>query len=164
MNQPIHDDELNRVLLKPRFKMKFNESKEDILEQFRLHIEKDHSDYISKIVDHHIVIDVANEKEHFWSPQLHVEIETEEGFTIVKGILGPLLDSLWADATGSLSVDMLKSKMAAIKIPGRIIHNVPGRPKWVTRVMATIGPSAIPKFPPTEKIAMPEALLSPVKK
>ena len=89
MNQPIHDDELNRVLLKPRFKMKFNESKEDILEHFRLHIEKDQGDYISKIVDHHIVFDVAKEKEHFWSPQLHVELETEEGFTIVKGILGP---------------------------------------------------------------------------
>ncbi len=27
--------------------------------------------------------------EHFWSPQLHVEIEKEDDVTVVKGILGP---------------------------------------------------------------------------
>ena len=90
MNQPIHDDELNRILLKPRFKMKFNESEEAILEQFRLNIEKDQSDYISKIIDHHIVIDVPIKEQHFWSPQLHVEVEKDvDNKTIVRGLFGP---------------------------------------------------------------------------
>ena len=45
--------------------------------------------YPSKIIDHHIVIDVPLEQENFWSPQLHVEIEKESNATVVKGLLGP---------------------------------------------------------------------------
>ena len=89
MNQPIHDDELNRILLKPRFKIPFEESKEELIERFRRRLAREECIYTSKIVDHHIVIDVPKEDEHFWSPQLHVEIEEEDGTTIVKGILGP---------------------------------------------------------------------------
>jgi len=89
MNQPIHDDELNRILLKPRFKLKYKESEEDILQQFREELAKDDCIYSSKVAGHHVIIDVPQKEEHFWSPQLHVEIEKEEGFTVVKGILGP---------------------------------------------------------------------------
>jgi len=89
MDQPIYDNELNRILLKPRFKLTFKESEEEILAQFRLNLEKDDCVYTSNFIDHHIIIDVPDEEEHFWSPQLHVEIEKEDGFTIVKGILGP---------------------------------------------------------------------------
>jgi len=89
MNQPIHDDEFNRILLKPRFRLKFKESEQEILEQFSRELAKDSCIYSGKVVDHHVVIDVPQEDEHFWSPQLHVEVEKEEGFTIVKGILGP---------------------------------------------------------------------------
>lgn len=89
MNQPIHDDELNRILLKPRFRLKFEESVEQILVAFKENLEKDDCEYTSKIVDHHIVIDVPQKEEHFWSPQLHVEILKETEFTVVKGVLGP---------------------------------------------------------------------------
>jgi len=89
MNDPIHDDELNRILLKPRFKLMFDASKEDIITQFRDSLDKDDCVYSSQIVGHHIVIDVPASEEHFWSPQLHVEIEEENDKTVVKGILGP---------------------------------------------------------------------------
>jgi hypothetical protein len=89
MNDPIHDDELNRILLKPRFKLKFDAPMDEILQQFKDSLDLDDSNYKSQIVDHHIVIDVPELEEHFWSPQLHVEIEKENGQTIVRGILGP---------------------------------------------------------------------------
>jgi len=89
MNQPIHDDELNRILLKPRFKLKFKESEQDILRRFREKLGQDECVYPNKIVDHHIVIDVPQNEEHFWSPQLHVILEKESDYTIVKGVLGP---------------------------------------------------------------------------
>jgi Na+/melibiose symporter-like transporter len=89
MNQPIHDNDLNRILLKPRFKLKYEESESTILEKFRLELDKDDRVYRSKIIKNHIVVDVPEKDEHFWSPQLHIEIETEEEHTLVKGILGP---------------------------------------------------------------------------
>lgn len=89
MNDPIHDNELNRILLKPRFKLKFEAPKDEILQQFKESLEDEACVYKSQIVDHHIVIDVPEKEAHFWSPQLHVEIEEEDGKTVVKGILGP---------------------------------------------------------------------------
>lgn len=89
MNDPIHDDEFNRILLKPRFKLKFTASKQEILQQFKESLGREDCMYKSQMVDHHIVIDVPKEEEHFWSPQLHVEVEEEGDKTLVKGILGP---------------------------------------------------------------------------
>ncbi len=89
MNRPIHEDQINKVLLKPRFKMEFDKNKKEILNKFKDNLEDENCRYCSKIIDHHIVIDVPVEEEHFWSPQMHVEIENEENKTVVKGVLGP---------------------------------------------------------------------------
>ena len=43
----------------------------------------------SQIADMHIVIDVPSEEEHYWSPQLTIEVVKEDNKTIVKGLLSP---------------------------------------------------------------------------
>ena len=90
MNEPIHDNKINRVLLKPRFQLEFDESQEEILEKFKDKFATGNCAYCSKIVNHHIVIDVPEKEDHFWSPQLNIEVEKdEEGSTIVRGLFGP---------------------------------------------------------------------------
>lgn len=91
MNKPIHNNNINKVLLKPRFKMEYDESQKNILAKFKKNFEEKNCEYATKISNNHIFIDVPKKDEHFWSPQLEVEIiENEEnGKTIVKGILGP---------------------------------------------------------------------------
>ncbi|MCK4562237.1 MAG: GTP-binding protein [Flavobacteriaceae bacterium] len=89
MNKPIHDNQINKVLLKPRFKMEFDENKENILNKFKNKLKDTDCKYDSTIVDYHVIIDVPIEDEHFWSPQMHVEIEKENNKTIVRGVLGP---------------------------------------------------------------------------
>lgn len=90
MNKPIHNSQINKVLLKPRFKIEVEESEEDILNKFKNNLKGKECKYCGKIIDHHIVIDVPVKEEHFWSPQLHVEVEKNENKkTIVKGVLGP---------------------------------------------------------------------------
>ena len=43
-----------------------------------------------KIVEGHVVIDVSPEENHFWSPQLHLEIEAmDTENSIAKGLFGP---------------------------------------------------------------------------
>ena len=80
----------NAIFLRPRFKMDFNESQQELLEKFRKNLEDDNCKYCSKIVDGHIVIDVPIEENHFWSPQLNIEIaKGEQDKTIVKGLFGP---------------------------------------------------------------------------
>ena len=89
MNKPIHDNQINKVLLKPRFKMEFDENEDAILNRFKNNLKDKNCKYCSTVVDHHVIIDVPVAEEHFWSPQMHVEIEKENNKTIVKGVLGP---------------------------------------------------------------------------
>lgn len=90
MNNPIHDNQLNRVWLKPRFKIEMAETEEVIINKFIHSLKEKNFKYPNKIVDNHVVIDVPPENEHFWSPQLQIEIEKGENEkTLVKGLLGP---------------------------------------------------------------------------
>jgi len=78
------------IHLRPRFKMHFDENEENLIEKFRDNLNDGECKYCSKIVDGHIVIDVPQEENHFWSPQLNIEVEkVDEKQTIVKGLFGP---------------------------------------------------------------------------
>ena len=78
------------IHLRPRFKMDFNERQQQLISKFEANLKDGNCKYCSKIVDGHIVIDVPEEENHFWSPQLNIEIEKiESEKTIVKGLFGP---------------------------------------------------------------------------
>jgi ABC-type multidrug transport system fused ATPase/permease subunit len=78
------------IHLRPRFKMDFNENQDTIISKFRDNLKKGDCKYCSKIVDGHIIIDVPTEENHFWSPQLNIEIENNTSEkAIVKGLFGP---------------------------------------------------------------------------
>ena len=82
LNSDIH--------LRPRFKMNFNESQDVLISKFKKNLKSENCNYCSKIVDGHIIIDVPEDENHFWSPQLNIEIETMKADkTIVKGLFGP---------------------------------------------------------------------------
>jgi len=78
------------IHLRPRFKKEFDDSQLNLIEKFKDNLEDGDCKYCSKIVDGHIIIDVPFEENHFWSPQLNIEIEkTNDKKTIVKGLFGP---------------------------------------------------------------------------
>ena len=86
MNEQKNSD----IHLRPRFKMDFKESQQNLISKFESNLKNGDCKYCSKIVDGHIVIDVPESENHFWSPQLNIEIEKiEDGKTIVKGLFGP---------------------------------------------------------------------------
>jgi Na+/melibiose symporter-like transporter len=78
------------IHLRPRFKMDFNEPQQQVISKFEANLKDSNCKYCCKIVDGHIVIDVPKDENHFWSPQLNIEIEkTQAEKTIVKGLFGP---------------------------------------------------------------------------
>lgn len=90
MNKPIHGNKLNTVLLKPRFAFNVDESQEFILNKFKKNLSEDNCKYCTKISGNHIFLDVPKKEEHFWSPQLQIEIDKDENNkTLIKGVLGP---------------------------------------------------------------------------
>tara|TARA_R110001583_G_scaffold32280_3_gene110417 strand:+ start:774 stop:1277 length:504 start_codon:yes stop_codon:yes gene_type:complete len=78
------------IYLRPRFKMDFDESQQQLISKFEANLNDGGCKYRIKIVDGHIVIDVPAEENHFWSPQLNIEIEKIAAHkTVVKGLFGP---------------------------------------------------------------------------
>ena len=84
------EEKNSQIHLRPRFKIDFDEPQEDLIQKFRSNLDDGECKYCSKIVDGHIVIDVPREEDHFWSPQLQIEIEkVQENESVVKGLFGP---------------------------------------------------------------------------
>ncbi len=79
----------NEIVLRPRFKKKLNMSNEEALALFERQ-KNDQSKFIVSRVDDHVFIRIPKNKQHFWSPQLHLEISEETSNTSnLHGLFGP---------------------------------------------------------------------------
>ena len=80
----------NEIVLRPRFKFDVTHDNESILELFE-DTTKKQSDFIVSRVDDHIFIKIPKVKQHFWSPQLHLEInkKEDEASSTIYGLFGP---------------------------------------------------------------------------
>lgn len=79
----------DNVVLRPRFQIQLSATKEELLDAFE-HSKIAHKHYIISIVDDHIFIRIPKVKQHFWSPQLHLELRTNDTTGIsLYGLFGP---------------------------------------------------------------------------
>ncbi|MGB0776679.1 MAG: GTP-binding protein [Flavobacteriaceae bacterium] len=81
----------NEVFLRPRFSIELENSPNELVTLFKKNLEDGQCKYCSKIVDGHIVIDVPKDEDHYWSPQLHLEVEKlpHNEKAKLKGVFGP---------------------------------------------------------------------------
>lgn len=78
----------NTIVLRPRFQMELDTTNATILSAF----EKTNKDpFIVKRLDDHVFIKFNTKENHFWSPQLHLEIINNEDLNTSKiyGVFGP---------------------------------------------------------------------------
>ena len=86
---PSFENRLNKILLKPRFSLQRDETKEVILKKFEKAFGAATTHLRGKVVGDHIIIDVSKTDEHFWSPQLQLELEEGTEGLLIKGLYGP---------------------------------------------------------------------------
>ena len=80
----------SHVFLRPRFKIDLEEGSKEILEKFSDEFKSNDCKFLGNIVAGHVFISVSKKDEHFWSPQLHLEIiEKTEKTSFLKGLFGP---------------------------------------------------------------------------
>ena len=77
------------IALRPRFEVESKKSVEQILERAKNLKSELKSDYQIKIIDEHLYFYFSKEKRKYYSPFLHLELEADEGKTIIKGLFGP---------------------------------------------------------------------------
>jgi hypothetical protein len=79
----------NEVVLRPRFKIELERDNESVLKDFEL-AKSSQSDFIVNRIDDHVFIKFPKHKQHFWSPQLHLEInEITNKSCLLYGLFGP---------------------------------------------------------------------------
>ena len=80
----------NEITLRPRFKFEVDNYNEDLLTLFE-GTKTSQSDFVVTRVDDHVFIRIPKEKQHFWSPQLHLEINKNEigSKSTIYGLFGP---------------------------------------------------------------------------
>lgn len=79
----------NEIVLRPRFKKELKHGHETILKAFE---DSKKTCQIYKIVrvDDHVFIRLPKQNQHFWSPQLHLEInEIDSKTSMLLGLFGP---------------------------------------------------------------------------
>ncbi|MBT8306210.1 MAG: GTP-binding protein [Maribacter sp.] len=77
----------NEIVLRPRFQIQLEQPKEKALQTFD---NVDHPPFLVNRMDDHVFIKFNKEQIHFWSPQLHLEInDQEEGGSKIYGLFGP---------------------------------------------------------------------------
>ncbi|WNH09163.1 GTP-binding protein [Thalassobellus suaedae] len=79
----------NDIVLRPRFKLELSQNNETVLKSFESKKNKQ-SDFIVTVIDDHVFIKFPKHKQHFWSPQLHLEInEVNKNTCLLHGLFGP---------------------------------------------------------------------------
>lgn len=80
----------SEFFLRPRFSIELPKSREEVLEKFDATFSKESFNVRVRVSEHHIFIDVDEQKEHFWSPQLQLEVlEKTKTTSVLKGLFGP---------------------------------------------------------------------------
>lgn len=79
----------NDIVLRPRFKQKIPRSHKSVLSDFEK-AKTSQSDFIVNCIDDHVFIKFPKEKQRFWSPQLHLEInDITPNSCKLHGLFGP---------------------------------------------------------------------------
>lgn len=80
---------VNTIVLRPRFKMELKCDNTTLLQTFEK-AKTSQKNFIVSRIDDHVFIKFPKHRQHFWSPQLHLEInETSSESCIIYGLFGP---------------------------------------------------------------------------
>jgi hypothetical protein len=79
----------DEIVLRPRFQMELEQSCSQLIERFS-EVKKTENKFHISCLDDHIFIKLPKGEQHFWSPQLHLEItEKSNNSCSILGFFGP---------------------------------------------------------------------------
>lgn len=80
----------NEIRLRLRFYKEVNQNIDSLRQKFIQFTTTHSPDYILKIKEYHIWINIKGDKKAYWSPHLHLEMESKgENQTHIRGLFGP---------------------------------------------------------------------------
>lgn len=99
----------SNLRVRPRFRKQVSDTPEIVKEKIKVALDIKDSNCIGNIVDNHVILKIPSNQQHYWSPQLGLELEPVDGGTLIRGLFGPKPD-VWTmfvffySALGFLSI------------------------------------------------------------
>lgn len=84
---------MKRIEIRPRFEVKVGLSPEKVLKKIREELSRPDTQCSGKVLDPHAVLQIPDHEQHYWSPQLTVEVErsgNNDGCSVLRCIMGPM--------------------------------------------------------------------------
>ena len=83
---------MNRIEIRPRFEIKVDIPPEEVLKRIGNELDGPGANCCGKILEPHAVLQIHEHQQHYWSPQLTVEVERcgNENGSILRCIMGPM--------------------------------------------------------------------------
>ena len=80
---------LDKMRLRPRFKMYTGLSAEEYSENIKKFLKKNAEEFSGNVNTEIVLITVNTEQDHYWKPNLSLRTEMEDHRTVIRGIFGP---------------------------------------------------------------------------
>ncbi len=122
----------NTLQIRPRFRLVITQSAESIVEKVSLQLKQPESTCIGETRKGFIALQLPLAEQHYWSPQLSMTLDEEDGETIIRGLYGPR-PSVWtmfvffyaAIGLASLVITMIGLVNLQLGEPSHILWVVP---------------------------------------
>jgi hypothetical protein len=75
--------------LRPRTKYISNLSVSQVMDSFLNKLKKPSEDIYGSILEHHVYLKINKNKQHYWSPELHITVEENKKGSLIRGVAGP---------------------------------------------------------------------------
>lgn len=85
---------MERIEIRPRFHYSSPLAPDQVLQALEEALAKDDAPVNGLVIDHHVYLRIPHEDQHFWSPQLSLEVEAAQDGSQVNGLFGPR-ESIW---------------------------------------------------------------------
>ncbi len=85
---------MNKIEIRPRFNIESTLNLNEIVGRITQEVEKCNGKCKINLVKNHIIFKIPEEMQHFWSPELSIEIEESNDRSLLRCILGPK-PSIW---------------------------------------------------------------------
>jgi hypothetical protein len=81
--------------IRPRFRQMRNEKPEEIEKALKHMVEQNKDRFSGTFMNGHMIIRINQQRRHFWSPQLNIDLENIRDITVIRGLYGPN-PTVWA--------------------------------------------------------------------
>ncbi|MBF0276940.1 MAG: hypothetical protein HQM13_04085 [SAR324 cluster bacterium] len=78
-----------KLQIRPRFQMSVSLSPEEVRTRIHNELGKTQKSITGKLLTDFILLNIAEEQQHYWSPELSLEIKEQPEGSLIKGIFGP---------------------------------------------------------------------------